>query len=99
MVSGMPRNGLGVDMHCHDVGLEDPSTVAQDAFVQIGQAPKSSTPEKAEQEVYNTYMEWIEAAQKKRNSGWAMNVQQEVAEDTESPIKFDNFSLFHEGAE
>lgn len=26
------REGKGVDMHCHDVGLEDPSTVAGDAF-------------------------------------------------------------------
>jgi len=24
-----PRQGLGVDMHCHDVGLEDPSVVAK----------------------------------------------------------------------
>lgn len=26
------RGGSGIDMHCHDVGLEDPSTVAGDAY-------------------------------------------------------------------
>ena len=25
----MARGGLGVEMHCHDVGLQDPSTVIQ----------------------------------------------------------------------
>jgi len=28
LVANMPRGGHGVDVHCHDVGLEDPSTVA-----------------------------------------------------------------------
>ena len=31
-----PNEGLGIDVHCHDVGLEDPSTVAGDAFKQVG---------------------------------------------------------------
>merc|ERR1712183_465795 len=26
LCKGFPRNGLGVDAHCKDVGLEDPST-------------------------------------------------------------------------
>merc|ERR1712137_848791 len=39
IVSKMARGGHGIDVHCHDVGLEDPSTVAGDALFQIGQAP------------------------------------------------------------
>ena len=38
----MPRSGHGVGVHCHDVGLEDPSIVATVALVQIGQAPKAA---------------------------------------------------------
>ncbi|XP_075243130.1 uncharacterized protein LOC142337636 [Convolutriloba macropyga] len=30
------RNGFGVDMHCHDVGLQDPSTVIKPGDLQIG---------------------------------------------------------------
>jgi len=42
LVANMPRCGHGVDVHCHDVGLEDPSIVATDALVQIGQAPEAA---------------------------------------------------------
>lgn len=31
LVSSYPRGGLGIEPHCHDVGLEDPSTVKQHA--------------------------------------------------------------------
>merc|ERR1719195_878767 len=31
-----PRQGHGVDMHCHDVGLANPAARAQDAFKGIG---------------------------------------------------------------
>ena len=37
-VSFKPRKGLGIDVHCHDVGLADPSTKAGDAFEMIGQS-------------------------------------------------------------
>merc|ERR1711988_2063086 len=37
-VSKKARNGYGVEVHCHDVGLGDPSTKAGDAFAMIGQA-------------------------------------------------------------
>ena len=29
LCKGFPRGGYGIDPHCHDVGLEDPSTVGQ----------------------------------------------------------------------
>lgn len=88
----MPRGGAGIDMHCHDVGLEDPSTVAGDALKSIGQEATSSA-------VPTTYEEWINAEQTKRNSEWENNVNFEVAKDTEKPAKFDKFTLFNEGAE
>merc|ERR1711988_235688 len=51
-----PRGGLGIDVHCHDVGLEDPSTVVTDALAQIGQAPSPSAPlELKSEEVPTTY--------------------------------------------
>merc|ERR1712176_630803 len=40
--SGYPRGGLGVEVHCHEVGLEDPSVVAK-KYVAV--AADVSTPE------------------------------------------------------
>lgn len=91
IVANMPRGGHGIDVHCHDVGLEDPSTVATDALVQIGQAPTvADLPE----EVPTTYAEWIAAEQTRRNADWEKNVRAEVAPDTAKPSKFDRFTLF-----
>jgi len=92
LVAKLPRGGNGIDMHCHDVGLEDPSTVAGDALKAIGQSASSNA-------VPTTYEEWINAEQTKRNSEWENNVNFKVAEDTAKPAKFDKFSLFNEGAE
>jgi len=36
LVAKMARGGLGIDVHCHDVGLEDPSTVAGAAYTSAG---------------------------------------------------------------
>ena len=41
LIRKYPRGGKDIDVHCHDVGLEDPSTVAGDAFASINQAPTS----------------------------------------------------------
>lgn len=92
LVTQYPRGGQGVDMHCHDVGLEDPSTVAGDALKSIGQSAGPTA-------VPTNYEEWIKAEQTKRNSTWENNVNFEIAADTEKPLKFDKFSLFNEGAE
>merc|ERR1719453_1165336 len=97
LVAKMPRNGHGIDMHCHDVGLEDPSTVATDALAQIGQAPTAA--EQQPETVPTTYEEWIKAEQTRRNADWEKNVQSELAPDTAKPSKFDKFTLFQEGAE
>jgi predicted O-methyltransferase YrrM len=96
LVAKYPRGGLGIEVHCHDVGLEDPSTVAGDAYTYAGQTnPDAQT----SQVVATTYEEWINSEQTKRNSEWENNVQFNVAKDTAKPAKFDKFTLFNEGAE
>jgi len=97
LVSRMPRNGHGIDVHCKDVGLEDPSTVATDALVQIGQAPKAA--ETKSEAVPTSYEDWIKAEQTRRNTSWEKNVLSKIAPDTVKPSKFDQFTLFQEGAE
>jgi len=90
-----PRGGLGLEVHCHDVGLEDPSTVAGEALTSIGQ----SAGDASATTIPTTYEEWINSEQTKRNSEWENNVQFEVAKDTQKPANFDKFTLFNEGAE
>lgn len=48
-------------MHCHDVGLEDPSTVAGAAFTSAGQADPKSKDHHCHDEVPTSYEEWIKA--------------------------------------
>lgn len=79
IVAKMPRGGHGIDVHCHDVGLEDPSTVATDALVAIGQAPAAAKQvveavAKKDEAAPTTYEEWIKAEQIKRNANWEKNV-------------------------
>lgn len=101
LMAKMPRGGHGIDVHCHDVGLEDPSTVATDALKGIGQdAPAAAQSTSTEsRECASTYDEWIKAEQTRRNADWEKNVLSKVAPDTETPAKFDKFTLFQEGAE
>jgi len=98
IVSKYVRNGHGVDVHCHDVGLDDPSVTAKDAYIDIGQAPPPTMKE-AGKKVTKSYQEWIKSEQVKRNKKWEMNVQQEVVPDSRYPPHYDHVSLFHEGAE
>jgi len=95
IVGRMPRGGHGIDVHCRDVGLGDPSTVATDAFVQIGQEPKSF----GGLNEGNTYDEWINSEQMERNVGWEKNVNFNNVPDTDKPLVYNYNSLFHEGAE
>jgi len=98
VVSKYVREGQGVDVHCHDVGLADPSVTAKDAYIDIGQAPPTAV-EQIEKKPAKSYQEWIKSEQVKRNKKWEMNVQGEVASDTRYPPDFNNVSLFHDGAE
>jgi len=95
IVARMPRGGHGIDVHCRDVGLADPSKVASDAFIQIGQAPKSSE----DLNECNTYDEWIKTEQKKRKFSCEKNVNINNVPDTDKPLAYKYSSLFHEGAE
>lgn len=94
----MARGGHGIDVHCHDVGLEDPSTVAGDALAQIGQAPDAPA-DKKQVDMPTTYEEWIKAEQTRRNADWEKNVLFTLREDTPKADRFDKFCLFEEGAE
>lgn len=87
-----PRNGHGIDMHCADVGLQDPSVTAQH-YVKLEQKT-------AKKEDGNTsYAQWIQEVQTTRNSEWKFNVMFEVAADTEHPPPFNHVNLFHAGVE
>jgi len=98
IVCKLVRDGHGVDVHCHDVGLDDPSVTAKDAFIEIGQAP----PPKAnvhDKEDSVSYQEWIKSEQVKRNKKWEMNVQSEVSKDTRYPPEYNHVSLFRDVVE
>merc|ERR1712193_513572 len=43
--SSFPRGGRGIDVHCRDVGLQDPSTVAGDAYQGISKVIAATTSE------------------------------------------------------
>lgn len=83
IVKSYPREGYGIEPHCADVGLEDPSTVKQhaDHAVPNGSIPNGkqnapSTPPssiaedvKAPSTNIEMYNKWIEARQADRNAG------------------------------
>ena len=90
LVAKMPRGGHGIDVHCLDVGLEDPSIKISHPL----------TPAKIKREdVSTTYKDWINAEQTKRNASWEKNVEFNMAVDTAKPSKYDHFTLFQDGAE
>ena len=95
-MNAYPRGGKGIDMHCHDVGLRDPSAVAGDALKGLN---NQDTGCKGHDEQPRSYNQWIEQMQKDRNADWEMNVQFEGSPDTPKPPTYDKFTLFNEGVE
>merc|ERR1711997_1083483 len=93
-----PRGGRGIDVHCSDVGLQDPSTVAGDAFDGISSNVLPTSIDEANNK-HGSYAEWIKNVQTKRNDEWQMNVTFEDSPDTISPPDFEKFKLFHDGVE
>lgn len=92
------RKGYGIDVHCHDVGLEDPSTVAGDAYKGLAEgAPCATNNGNGAQP--RSYQDWIDQNQKSRNADWEMNVMFEVQPDTVNPPKFEKFTLFNDVVE
>jgi len=91
-----PRSGRGIDVHCKDVGLADPSAVAGYG---VNDVLLHTNGTKTEEEAPTSYSEWIKNVQTERNSDWEMNVMFEASPDTKSPPDFDKFKLFHDGVE
>ena len=91
MCSQFPRQGHGIDVHCKEVGLEDPSVTAQDALREVTSKP----------EINNSasYNDWIKTVQTERNKDWKFNVQFNATDDTPSPPDYSKFTLFHSGVE
>jgi len=96
--SSFPRGGRGIDVHCREVGLQDPSTTAGDAYQGISKVIAATTSEDAVNKP-GSYAEWIKNVQTKRNDEWEMNVTFEQPSDTECPPDFDKYKLFHDGVE
>jgi len=81
----MPRQGLGVEVHCSDVGLEDPSVTAKAHIRKETQQPIKDN---------LSYNEWIQEVQSERNANWNFNVRMEDQEISKNPPKYDGFTLF-----
>lgn len=62
-----PRGGLGIEVHCADVGLDDPSVVAKKYVTLAADANAPAAEPSNETNVEGTYNEWIENAQSKRS--------------------------------
>ena len=77
LVKTFPRHGHGIQVHCHEVGLQDPSVTAQDAFKDLKK--DVSFPSK---EAANSYNDWIKTVQTDRNKDWKLNVQFSSPPDT-----------------
>ena len=88
-----PRQGYGLDVHCRDVGLEDPSVTA------MHHMQNDLAAQAAEETKPTSYNEWIQQVQSTRNSDWKMNVAFSKAEDTKTPPAFEHNHLFHNGVE
>lgn len=85
-------------MHCHDVGLEDPSTTAGDALKGLANQNTGSCSHDHHAQP-RSYNDWINQVQKGRNADWEMNVMFEDAPDAENPPVYEKFTLFNEGVE
>lgn len=88
-----PRAGRGVQVHCREVGLQNPSAVAGDILNDIADIRNVPI------EQPKNYQEWIEEMQKKRNDKWELDIQFTGVPDTPNPPNYNKFSLFQDGAE
>lgn len=110
-----PREGAGIEPHCRDVGLEDPSTVKQhaDNAVHASSTEEPSSTEEAPTANGNgaaangngdVYNDWIAKQQVSRNKGATSSslmasMVDTTVEDTKTPPAFPHATLFHEGGE
>ena len=88
--SDFPRQGLGVEVHCADVGLGDPSVTAK---AHVRSEMSSETSDKQTTPTPTSYQEWIQQAQVSRNANWKFNVSLAESANTETPPAFDKVSF------
>lgn len=106
------REGHGIEPHCHDVGLEDPSTVKQHigkdaakvaAATDGLEAPKTNGNGTAS-DTTTDYNAWLASQQEKRNEGdtssrLTANLLDTMPKDEAKPPVFEHATLFHDRAE
>ena len=96
-----PRQGLGVEAHCKEVGLEDPATVGNVNNDLPEEMKHQNSCEKDREDGGKrkklSYQEWIEKIQKKRNVGFTSNVALKPAPDTPHPPEYEPNELCHPG--
>lgn len=102
-----PREGLGIEQHCKDVGLEDPATVGtvnnvlpEEKVKEIenggGKKPDEDEDNKVDKRSLS-YQEWIESVQKKRNANVTRNISLKPVADTPTPPDYEPNELCHTG--
>ena len=79
--------GLGVEVHCSDVGLGDPSVTAKLHIRTEKNRTESESGTKSDEPT--SYQEWIKQAQVSRNTSWKFNVALHESKDTANPPHFD----------
>jgi len=84
---GYARNGLGVEMHCHEVGLQDPSSVIKPG--DLDTAHKATPVSQTEQP--ENYNEWIKLMQEKRHAGREFSILDNQKSEPHPPP----FAAFH----
>merc|ERR1711865_488846 len=100
--STYPRGGLGVEVHCHEVGLADPSVEAKKHVKMAGVAsPPEDKPANVADE--GSYNEWIEKSQSKRsaahNERLGLDGDQARLTLTAKPPAFNADTIFKETVE
>jgi len=63
-----PRGGIGIEVHCADVGLEDPSVEAKKHVTVAADVNAHAEQLTNDMNVEGSYNEWIEKAQSKRSA-------------------------------
>ena len=93
-----PREGLGIEAHCKDVGLEDPATVGI-VNKELPEEPSGCVDgflgDRKRKEL--SYNKWIQSIQMNRIKGLPYHVSFWQAEDSSHPPSFEHNELFFPG--
>jgi len=111
IVKAYPRGGNGIEPHCHDVGLEDPSAVKQHAEnaglaeAMTNGVSQNGVAHAQDESAIDQYNEWIKTEQEKRvqksTTSSVINslVSMKVEADIQFAPTFNHSTLFYPGAE